>query len=137
VELEILDERGRPIDPAGARLLITPTGAALEALREQRTDSPLLEDMGHGRFRVLDIAAGLPHFDLRPGEVVVFGLSYEHNREARGHAVRVIQSAYEGATRRIIGGQTFVAGEVAGFTKRTRLKSTTYASRGPHRQYLS
>ena len=52
VAFEILDEKARPIDPAGARLLITPSGAALEKLREHRTDRPFLEDLGNGTFRV-------------------------------------------------------------------------------------
>jgi hypothetical protein len=124
IAFEILDEKARPIDPAGGRLLITPGGAALEKLREHRSDRPFLEDLGHGRFRVLDVAVGIPRLDLRPGEVVVFERAYVPGREGKGHAVRAIQSAYDGAFRKTIGGQTFVVGDVEGFTKHARSKAT-------------
>jgi hypothetical protein len=118
IAFEILDASARPIDPAGARLLITPRGAALEKLCEHQVDRPFLEDLGQGTFRVLDIAMGIPHLDLRPGEVLAFGLEYVPDQEAKGYAVRATQFSLEGASRKTIGGQTFVAGEVEGFTTR-------------------
>ncbi|MEK6325050.1 MAG: cellulase family glycosylhydrolase [Acidobacteriota bacterium] len=118
ITFEILDTAARPIDPASARLLITAQGAALEKLREHQVDRPFLEDLGHGTFRVLDIATGIPRLDLRPGEVLPFGLEYVPDQEAKGYAVRAIQFSLEGASRKTIGGQTFVAGEVEGFTTR-------------------
>jgi hypothetical protein len=118
IAFEILDATASPIDPAGARLLLTPQGAALEKLREHPVDRPFLEDLGQGTFRVLDIATGIPRLDLRPGEVLSFGLEYMPDREAKGYAVRAIQFALEGASQKAIGGQTFVAGEVEGFTTR-------------------
>jgi hypothetical protein len=117
IVFELLDASARPIDPAGARLLITPRGAALEKLRDQG-DLPFLEDLGHGTFRVLDIATGIPRLDLWPGEVLPFGLAYVPDQEAKGYAVRVTQFSLEGASQKTIGGQTFVAGEVEGFTTR-------------------
>ena len=70
VAFEILDAQARPIDPAGATLLLTPKGAALEKLREQQVGRQFLEDLGHGNFRVLNIATGIPHLKLLPGEVL-------------------------------------------------------------------
>jgi hypothetical protein len=118
VAFEILDDAAKPIDPAGARLLITPQGAALEKLREHQVDRPFLEGLGHGTFRVLDIATGIPNLHLRPGEVFSFGLEYVPNQEAKGYAVRATQFSLEGVYRKTIGGQTFVAGDVEGFTMR-------------------
>ena len=118
IAFEILDAEARPIDPAGARLLITPKGAALEKLREHQDDRPFMEDLGDGTFRVLDIATGIPHLDLGPGEVLPFELEYVPDQEAKGYAVRASQFSLEGASRKEIGGQTFVAGEVEGFTRR-------------------
>ncbi len=118
IAFEILDAVAKPIDPVGARLLITPKGAALEKIRECQDDRPFVEDLGQGTFRVLDIATGIPHLHLRPGEVFPFGLEYVPDQEAKGYAVRAIQFSMEGASRKTIGGQTFVTGEVEGFTTR-------------------
>lgn len=118
IAFEILDAAARPIDPAGARLLITAKGAAFEKLHQHQPDRPFLEGLGQGTFRVLDIATGIPHLRLRPGEVLPFGLEYVPDQEAKGYAVRAIQFSLEDASRKTIGGQTFVAGEVEGFTTR-------------------
>jgi hypothetical protein len=116
IAFEILDARAKPIDPAGARLCLTPASAALEKLRQHRVDRPFLEDLGRGTFCVLDIGAGIPRLDVQPGEVLRFGLEYAPVQETKGHAVRAIQYSLEGASRKTIGGQTFVAGKVEGFT---------------------
>ncbi|MGA7733783.1 MAG: cellulase family glycosylhydrolase, partial [Chloroflexia bacterium] len=116
VGFEILDDTARLIDPAGARLLITAEGAALEKLRANQNNRRFLEDLGGGTFRVLDPATGVPQIELRPGEVLPFGLEYVPEGEMKGYAVRATQFALEGAARETIGGQTFVAGEVEGFT---------------------
>lgn len=116
IAFEILDASARPINPSGATLLITPKGAALDKLREQQVDRPYLEAMGHGTFRVLDIDTGIPHLRLKPGEILPFGLEYVPDHEAKGYVVRATQFSLEGAVRETIGGQTFVAGEVAGYT---------------------
>lgn len=118
IAFEILDVAARPIDPAGAKLLITPKGASLEKIRERQGERPFVEDLGQSTFRILDIATGIPHLHLRPGEVFPFGLEYVPDQEAKGYAVRAIQFYLEGASRKTIGGQTFVAGEVEGFTTR-------------------
>jgi hypothetical protein len=119
ISFEILDAAARPIDPAGVRLLITARGAALEKLHEYQDDRPFLEDLGHGSFLVLDVATGIPHLDLRPEEVLPFGLEYVPDQESKGYVVRATQFSLEGASRKTIGGQTFVAGEVEGVTTRS------------------
>jgi hypothetical protein len=99
--------------------LITARGAALEKLHEYQDDRPFLEDLGHGSFLVLDVATGIPHLDLRPEEVLPFGLEYVPDQESKGYVVRATQFSLEGASRKTIGGQTFVAGEVEGVTTRS------------------
>jgi len=118
IVFETLDAGARLIDPAGARLSITAKGAALDKLREHQADRPSLEDLGHGTFRVRDVGTGLSRLDLRPGEVLPFGLEYVPDQKSKGYAVRAIQFSLEGASRKTIGGQVFVAGEVEGFTIR-------------------
>jgi hypothetical protein len=120
VAFDILDATARPIDLSGAGLLITAQGAALEKLRDQYADRVHVDDMGRGTFHVVDAATGIPRLDLRPGNVLPFALEYVPDREAKGYAIRAILFSLEGASRRIIGGQTFVVGEVEGFTKRPK-----------------
>jgi hypothetical protein len=83
IAFEILDAAARPLHPAGGQLLITPDDAAIEKLRAHRTDRPFLENLGHGVFRLLDIATGIPCLKLEPGEVLHFGLNYVPDGEAR------------------------------------------------------
>jgi hypothetical protein len=114
---EVLDGSARPINPPGGMLLITPKGTARERLREDdQVGRPFLEDLGYGVFRVLDITRGMSRLELRPGEILSFGLEYAPDREEKGYAVRAVQFSMEGGSRKPIGGQTFVAGEVEGFT---------------------
>jgi hypothetical protein len=104
IVFELLDASARPIDPAGVRLLITLKGVALEKLRKHQVDLPFLEDLGEGTFRVLDIATGIQRLDLRPGEVLPFGLEYVPDQEAKCYAVRATQFSLEGASQKTIGG---------------------------------
>jgi hypothetical protein len=120
VGFEVLDSAGRPVDPARGQLLLTPDGAALETLRRHQTAPSALEDMGGGRFRVVDPAAGIPRLDLQPGDVVAFGVEYAPGRAAGGYAVRATQYSVEGGSRETVGGQTFVVGQVAGLTPASR-----------------
>jgi len=117
---EVLDAAARPLNRDRVQLLIDPEPAALEKLRAQRADRAALEELGHGTFRVLDPAEGIPQLDLRPGESLQFGLTCAMSGNPAGYAVRAIQYARDGAARQIIGGQTFVAGEVKGYTYRRR-----------------
>jgi hypothetical protein len=120
LRLDVLDSRGRPIDPQRGSLRITLEGAALEKFRRLQADRPVWEDMGDGSFAVLDPATAMPELTLQPGETLPLGLWYALDRRDRGYAVRATQYEREGALRRLVGGQTFVVGEVAGFTSRPR-----------------
>ena len=81
---------------------------------------PVLEDMGDGSFAVLDPSAALPDLTLQPGEILPVELSYAPDVRHRGGAVRAIQYEQMGTYRRLVGGQTFVIGEVDGFTSHRR-----------------
>ena len=75
--------------------------------------------------RYSNLSRGIPHLDLRPGEVLSVGLAYVSELKAEGYVVRVTQVALEGDSRRTIGGQTFVVGEVEGYTARNGHGHTT------------
>jgi aryl-phospho-beta-D-glucosidase BglC (GH1 family) len=96
---EVLDAAARPLNRDRVQLLIDPEPAALEKLRAQRADRAALEELGHGTFRVLDPAEGIPQLDLRPGESLQFGLTCAMSGNPAGYAVRAIQYARDGAAR--------------------------------------
>lgn len=125
IAFEVLDARARPLDPAGARLSITPRGAALDRLKTAQSSDPSLKELEHGAFEILELARGISRLDLRPGEIFSFGLAYVSERKAEGYVVRITQVALEGDSRRTIGGQTFVVGEVEGYTARNGHGHTT------------
>ena len=125
IAFEIVDASGRPIDPAGGRLLITPQGVAVERLQEHEDNRRELEDLGGSTFRVVDISAGISRLDLRPGDVLPFGLEYVPVHQPPGYAVRAIQLSRSGDAEHPTGGQTFVAGEVRGITRRRRHRRPT------------
>lgn len=120
VGLEMLDAAANPTSSRRNEVWITATGSSLERLREHLGDPPFLELLQDDTFRLVDVNTGIPKLDLRPGEVLEFGLQCVPHQQAKGYAIRATQFALEGASRRTIGGQTFVAGEVEGFTARRR-----------------
>lgn len=120
IAFEVLDQSASVAGPGSERLLITPNRATLDKLRQREIGRPFLQDLGDGTFQVLDPATGISRLELLPEEVASFELSYVPEPAAKGYAVRAIQFVLDGASRTIIGGQTFVAGEVAGFTRRQR-----------------
>jgi hypothetical protein len=120
VVLEILDAAAKPTNSRRDEVWITAKGNSLERLREHLGDPPVLERSQDGAFRVVDVVRGIPEIDLRPGEVLEFGLQYVPHKQAKGYAIRVTQFALEDESRRAIGGQTFVTGRVEGFTARRR-----------------
>jgi hypothetical protein len=118
VTFEVLDNSARPVTANTGKLFISPIGAALEWLRQQQPDTRFLEAVDDGLYRVVDPATGIPRVVLKPGDVLPFHLSYVPRRKSKGFVVRVTQFSLEDDTRKVLGGQTFVAGQVKGFSKR-------------------
>lgn len=115
--LELLDAWARPVDPRPGRLSVTLLGPALETIRLFEAGGSW-EYMGDGTFGVLDPSTATPELPLQPGEALPFVLSYTPDRRGGGYAVRALQYARAGGSTRLVGGQTFVVGEVEGFTSR-------------------
>jgi hypothetical protein len=115
VRFEILDSRRTALKSPAPTLFIAPREDGIERIRKYQSRQPFLEDAGAGTFRVLDPETGIPGVDLDPSEVLRLRLSCASDEKA-SYAVRATQYSIEGATRKIVGGQTFVAGQVEGFT---------------------
>jgi len=124
LRLEVLDARARPVVPRPGSLRITLSDGAREKIRRMEMRRPVWEDMGDGSLAVIDPADAMPELTLQPGETLPVELSYAPDARDRGAAVRAIQYEQMGACRRLVGGQTFVVGEVDGFTSRRRGLST-------------
>jgi len=116
ITFEVLDDGAMLVDPGRGRLVLTPDETTLEKLRQRPDDGPDLEGLGDGGFLVRDVGKGIPELDVEPGELLTIGLDYAPEGEATGYAVRVTQFDVDDGSRTPIGGQTFVAGEVLGFT---------------------
>lgn len=114
---DMLDAKAKVVKPGDATLSIMPRGTALDKIKTAKNVHAFLKERGHGKFGILDTANGLPPLDLKPAEILFFGLAYASERDATGQVVRVTQFAMDGAARKTIGGQTFVVGAVDGFSK--------------------
>jgi hypothetical protein len=91
ITYEVLDTAGRPRDLSTGKILISPSSAALERFRQHQSDRPFLEELGNGRFRVIDPAAGIPRLLLQPGEAFSFDLEYSSGNRTDGYAIRCVQ----------------------------------------------
>lgn len=72
---------------------------------------------------MLDMETGISHLDLQPGEVLPFALQYIVDKKVKGCAIRAVQFSVQGTSRKVIGGQTFIIGEVEGITTQQKLRS--------------
>lgn len=115
IVFEFLDAAVAPVSADDIRLVLTAQDESLERLASLEGD-PALDNLGDGRFRVLDPATGIRRLDLRIGETLPYGLEYVAEQAAGGYAVRAVQLAVDGDRPTAVGGQTFVAGDVEGFT---------------------
>jgi hypothetical protein len=116
--LDLLDRFGKRVDPRPGSIRITLGGVSFEQIREFEGAPDLWENAGHGTFAVLDARRATPELTLQSGESLPFVLSYSPDPPAPGYAVRAIQFAQSGILKGLVGGQTFVVGEVEGFTPR-------------------
>jgi hypothetical protein len=123
VTFEPLDRWARPVDRPDGWLTLSPRGATLERIRGLAEVLGNLEDLGHGVYRVTGPATGLTGLALRPGEELPFRVCFapfagssDAENSAGYAALRVTQYAVENDDRVPVGGQTFVFGEVQGWT---------------------
>ncbi|WP_405064954.1 glycoside hydrolase family 5 protein [Kribbella sp. NBC_01510] len=119
VTFELLDARGRPAGEGAEQFILLPHDAALARIRDLDDPNGNIEDLGEGAYRLLDPTAGIDGLALRSGEHLRFGLEWAPDDGAPGHAVRATQYALEAGERIPIGGQTFVIGQVDGWSSGT------------------
>ena len=119
IAFQPLDTWAQPVDPHDGWLTLTPHGdAAHEWVRHLAVLPDSVEDVGNGAYRVMNPAAGIGDLPLRSGERLPFGLAFTALAENRAGyaALRAVQYAVDGDERVLVGGQTYVFGEVEGWT---------------------
>lgn len=117
---DLLDERRRIIREPGGRLLVSATGRSLAVLERGSLGRLSHEDArrpGHRHDAVPHIATGIERLRLEPRETLIFHIDYEPPPGLRHYAIRASAFAQEAGGERLIGGQTFVYGEVEGFSR--------------------
>jgi hypothetical protein len=118
VELELFDRYGRRMDLAEAGLVLSPRDEDLRRIAETDMPSrPVFEAAAaQGSVRLFGGASGFAIRALEPGQSVTVGLEFEGAPPRGGYLLRATQYSVRGGVARRIGGQTFVAGRVKGFT---------------------
>jgi hypothetical protein len=109
--LELLGADGKRMDPGHGSVLLTAKGTAQEKLLGHRE----LENLGDGAFRVINVSLPIENIRLEPGEMMNVQAEFVTEERLKGGALTVTQSNQTGGLVNIIGGQTFVYGQVAGF----------------------
>jgi hypothetical protein len=69
---------------------------------------------------LLDLERGLENIHLEPSETLPFTVEFTPEEEVRDFAIRVIQYLDRDGSQKVVGGQTFVVGEVEGFPVREK-----------------
>jgi hypothetical protein len=109
---ELLGADGMPMDAGTGSLLLTVNDPAGEKrFHSQRG----MESLGAGVFKVLEIGRGIEGLDLAPGEMLNVKAEFAPPQKITGGVLRVSQSERTNGKVTLIGGQTFVSGDVAGF----------------------
>jgi hypothetical protein len=109
--IELLNSEGERFQPLSRSVLLSVTGASLDVLRRSSLGDNLNDEEP---FVLPNIESGIDNITLAPDETASFTLDYIAN-PTDSYAVRVIQYAKEINGERLIGGQTFVKGQVNGF----------------------
>ena len=121
-QLQTLGRDGKP-QPISGRTTVVARGSALERLLEferELIERKEFEHLGEGRFKLSNLERGMKQIRLRPGETLPFTVEFAPEERVENFALRVIQVGESDGRAEIVGGQTFVVGEVEGFSGRRR-----------------
>jgi hypothetical protein len=115
IGLQLLDAQGRPADFAPGTMRLKFSQAARAKLENTDYNRDMLLQEEGGEFLMKEPGLGLEHLILAPGETFACVLAYTPADSAQGYAITATQYALEDGGERIVGGQTFVFGQVKGF----------------------
>lgn len=118
-EIQTLGQSGKP-EPVHANITLVAHGDALDRFlaAHERHKGWGCEHLGGRRFHVKDLRNGLQGIAAPAQRTLPFTLEFKLEAPRRDYAVRVIQYEEAHGQRIVVGGQTFVFGEVVGFPVR-------------------
>ncbi|MDQ0470998.1 hypothetical protein [Labrys wisconsinensis] len=108
----VIDERGQAVRSPAGRLWIDAAGEFRAALARSSLGPALRPE---GPVALPDIAVGITGLPIPPGGNVTLAADYAPAVAGESYALRISQFAATAAGERLVGGQTFVNGIVAGF----------------------
>jgi len=122
-KFELIDQDGNLGLFDKGMIKVTPTGKLKEALRQNPAKGEGIKQNADGTLLITQQGAELEGITLNPQDFGVFKIEYVpsiKNDKMKGFAIRFTQMAEEDSTQRVIGGQTFVYGQVAGYQTEPR-----------------
>ena len=112
IGFEVLNREGQPIQVPTGSVLISASGTSLAAFQQSSLEGLF---KGEEPIPLPNVETGIDDLVLSPGQTVQFIVDYQSVNPQEDYAVRVSQFAKEATGERLIGGQTFVNGQVQGF----------------------
>jgi hypothetical protein len=113
-----IDAQANPVLLDKGFLRVTPGAKLKTKLRDHSLTGEGLKDGGDGTFQIVKDGGSLQNVALEPQEWGTLDIVYVPNNAAesiKGYAIRIAQIDTTTGTDRIVGGQTFVFGQVKGF----------------------
>jgi hypothetical protein len=111
---QLLNPEGVAIDFDNSRLVVQPEPHHQDKFLELARD--ILDFLGEGLFHCLEPAKGIRHFSLEPNEMLPLRITFTPPENLDSFALRAMQYDDTDGKTRLVGGQTFVYGKVAGIT---------------------
>jgi hypothetical protein len=112
ITFEVLNPEGQPIKVPAGSIQISASGPSLAALQQSSLEGVF---QGEEPVALPNPDIGIDNLVLIPNQTILFNVDYQPVGSQDAYAVRVSQFAKEAAGERLIGGQTFVNGQVQGF----------------------
>jgi hypothetical protein len=115
VAFQLINAQGEATSFAPGALSLRLDRKAMDRLTQTDYNRDMVQLGEDGSALLKEPGVGLEHLILEPGETLACALAYTPDRANEGYAINVVQYALEESGERIVGGQTFVFGQVKGF----------------------
>jgi hypothetical protein len=117
-KFNILDKNGNPAQLDKGTLKITVGGKLKEILKQNRIEGEGIKDAGDGTFNITKDGGYVQNIHLQPKDFGTLKIEFVPNNtndKLESFAINFTQLATENGIDRVIGGETFVYGNVQGF----------------------
>jgi hypothetical protein len=118
IKFNAIDAEGNPVLLNKGILRVTPGAKLKTILKDQRLNGDGIKDLGDGTYQILSDGGSLKNIPLAAGDWATLDITFVPNNtgeKLKGYAIRVTQIEQANGSERLVGGQTFVFGQVKGF----------------------